>query len=77
MWWGCKDSRQKHIQDAAVISAVCLAMIIQRHSKPKAQTTNHKLYIEENKTAIRSWIGSVVVKKLSSSEELMNLRNND
>ena len=76
--WSCKDSRQKHIQYAVVISAVWLAIIIiQRHVKPKkAQTTNHKLY-EENKTAIRSWIvGSVVVKKLSSSE-LMNLRNND
>ena len=75
--WSCKDSRQNHIQYySVVISAVWLAIIIQRHLKPKAQTKNHKLYEEGNKTAIRSWIGSVVAKKLSSSD-LMNLRNND
>jgi len=76
--WGCKDSRQKHIQYAVVIWAVwLLAIIIQRHAKPKAQTTtNHKLYKEGNKTAIRSSTGSVTIKKLSNSE-LMDLRNND
>ena len=74
--WSSKDSRQNHIQYAVVISAVWLAIIIQRRLKPKAQTKNHKIYEEGNKTALRSWIGSVVVKKLSSSE-LMNLRNND
>ena len=68
--WGCKDSRQNHIQYAVATSAVWLAIIIQRHAKPKAQTTtNNKLYREEEKKSCNQ-----VLDRISCCQEIKQFR---
>ena len=71
--WSCKESRQKHMQYAVVvISAVSLAIIIQRHAKPKAQTTtNNKLYSEGKKSC------NQVLDRIGCCQEIKQFRKVD